>query len=245
MIKNLKKLTLLYLSLLLMYNTSWANDKIPITSDSVIAPKLTEFPSKLKPSSTIHALFLTFSWPPLEWTDVPTQMPVIQYKLKIGMPYSLIFQSIASSEIVSNQIRSGIQWNKCYGKLGFNIGLDAAFTYWEMSISGSHNHAIAKSGYTYFSIGYEFHNLYFTLNAELYFVSDIKIETSDVFVEKNKNFVGARTISIFIGQPVWNKHNLVLGLSNNFARISYSGWPVLSISRTAQFFPQFHIGFIF
>lgn len=230
-----------FLSLLWISNPTFAHINFPqegVKSNSIILPR------KYKILDTKTSISISYVRLPEDWVETSIDAPIFQINNKIGLPAGFTLESCFQSIYVANQFRLGSHWNIEFGKFSFGAGIDAGVLFGRMNIAGFNNKANGWMLYPNASIGFSSGDLAFTLTAERSTIQSLKMSSGSAEISDFKNLKSGQTIALYMEQPLWNKHVMILGFINNFQKFYFPAWPAFSAFNKRYYIPQMYIGLV-
>jgi hypothetical protein len=201
-------------------------------------------PGSLRALETKTSFSILFTQLPFDWVETAIEVPLFQLNNKLGLPASFTFETSLQSIFVSNQLRAGPHWNYETGKFSFGAGIDAAFLFGKMNVAGFNNKTWGWCTYPVLSAGYKANKVSFTAKAEYSYINSLKITSGTSEILHSRNNESGPTISLFVEQPLWKDHIMILGIINNFQKFYFPAWPAFSSFNRRYYIPQFYVGFI-
>jgi hypothetical protein len=171
-------------------------------------------------------------------------VPLLQFNNKLGLPAGFTLESSFQSIVVSNQLRTGPRWNFELGMFSFAPGIEGALLFGKMEVAGFNNTAWGWCSYPNISIGFHAKDIAFTLSAEYTLLHLLKITSGDVEISRSRNVKSGQSIALYMEQPLWKNHVMILGFINNFQKFYYPAWPAFSTFNRRYYIPQFYIGLV-
>ena len=234
------------LILLVSYNSLLSNS-ISISSPSLpqdTIRRYTSIPAHLKPKESQTSVAVLFTQIPYDWIENAVEVPLFKVNNKLGLPYGLSLESSFQTIVVSNQIRSGPHWNYQSGKLSFGAGLEGEFMFGKMKVAGFNNKTWGWSVYPCIQAGYTIRDIAISLNGELEFIKSLKETSGNEEIVNSRNMFSGISLSLFIEQPLWKNHLVILGFVNNFQKVFFPAWPSFSTFDRRYYIPQFYFGLV-
>ncbi|MGE5500075.1 MAG: hypothetical protein ACM3Q2_18535 [Syntrophothermus sp.] len=175
--------------------------------------------------------------------DVFDQVPMIELKASLGLPYSISAGAELNTNIFTNQLSLSPAYSAAYKNFSFKAGSDILFWYGFYKDDGF-NVSVLGWGYSPFvSAGYDFND--FLLSVRL--SADIKAQSTYMRKISYKNYspeFKGLTMSFAVEQPLWNDHWFALGFRANYTTFFYKSWISFSTFEQYTFYPEFFAGFI-
>jgi hypothetical protein len=201
-------------------------------------------PGHLRTLDTRTSFSLLFTQLPFDWVETSVEVPLFQLNNKLGLPEGFTLESSFQSVVVSNQLRSGLHWNFAMKRFSFSAGIDAAFLFGKMKIAGFNNRTTGWCTYPVLSAGYKAEKVTFTVLAEYSYINSLKITSGTSEILDSRNHESGPTVSLFVEQPLWKNHIMILGVINNFQKFYFPAWPAFSSFDKRFYIPQFYVGLI-
>jgi hypothetical protein len=235
------KFLLFFLPFFEITTLATADDNFPfegVKSNSIILPH------RYKTLETKTSISISYVRLPEDWLEATIDAPIFQINNKIGLPFGFTLESCFQSIYISNQFRLGPHWNVEVGKFSFAAGIDAGILFGKMDLAGFNNKAKGWMLYPNASIGFSSKELAFTITAEHSTIQSLTLSSGNAETSDFKNLKSGQTIAIYIEQPLWNKHVMILGLINNFQKFYFPAWPAFSAFNKRYYIPQMFIGLV-
>jgi hypothetical protein len=221
-----------------------ASGQSDISHKGTGAIKTIILPQVYKPLNTRTSVSVLFTQLPFDWIETSVEVPLFQVNNKLGLPAGFSLESNFQTILISNQIRSGLHWNYQSGKTSISAGIDEAFLFGKMKIAGFNNKSWGWCSSPVIATGYRTDRACFTAIAEYTFISSIKITSGSAETLDEKNLLSGYTLSLYVEQPLWKNHVIILGLINNIQKVYYPAWPTFTSFNRRYYIPQFHAGLI-
>lgn len=196
------------------------------------------------PFETKNSFSVLFTHLPIDWVETSIDVPLFQFNNKLGLPAGFTLESSIQSIIVSNQLRAGPHWNIETGKFSFATGIDWALLHGKMEIAGFNNKTWGWCTYPNISAGFQTRDIAFTFSVEYSIINSLKITSGNAEILHSRNFRSGPTFSLFVEQPLWKNHLMVLGFINNFQKFYFPAWPAFSTSNSRYYIPQFYVSLV-
>lgn len=201
-------------------------------------------PEPYKPWFSSTSVAVLFTQLPFDWVETSIEVPLFEISNKLGLPSGFTLESKLQTIFISNQLRSGLHWNFKSGKMSFSAGIDEAFLFGKMEIAGFNNKSWGWCTYPVIAAGYRTNRASYTFTAEYSFLNSIKITSGSAETFDERNLMSGLTLSVYMEQPLWKDHIIVLGIVNNFQKVFYPAWPTFTSFNRRYYIPQFHAGLI-
>jgi hypothetical protein len=181
---------------------------------------------------------------PKDWVETAIKAPLFTFNFKYGLPRNFSLSAAFEFLLVANQIRLGPQWGMEFDNFSFNVGFDLGYVFGALNQFGFKNKFKAFYNYPNISLGYRLNELFFTLQAELMFISGRQLTTDGIETGSSVNKLPGGTISIYLEQPLWKDRIFIIGLKNNITKFYYMAWPAFTTFNKLYWIPQLHLGLV-
>jgi len=202
------------------------------------------FPSYYKKWSNNYYLGLSLSQLPTKIVeDVFDQLPIVDFKYRLGLPQNLGISLDINSNVFTNLVKLGGIYSFSYKKFSASSGFSIQSWY---GFYDSEGFDVSVFGWGYspsVTLGYDFSDFYLSFKAEA------NIKTQNVYVKRIKTnsdkpkFVGF-SLSLSVEQPLWKDNYFVIGFNGNITKFFYKSWISFSTFDEYIFIPEFFVGFI-
>ncbi len=172
------------------------------------------------------------------------QVPVLDYQLRLGLPYNFSINTRVSAVYIANQASIGLQWSYSYDDFSFSIGDNTAYWYGFADIDGFDIVATGWMNYPFISIGADLEEVYLTIKAEMLIITNQNTSVGETSLYNQRNKMAGYAVSFAIEQPFWKDNDFLLAVRLNYATFMYQSWLAVSTSDNKRMFPEFIIGFI-
>lgn len=199
------------------------------------------FPHTIKNGMTLHNVSLITAKLPedvIESDDL-FRAPIAVYRIRMGYLNNFTVNASAVTNIVSNEISAGTQFNYEFKKLGISAGADAAFWFGYLNQAGFKTKTDGWSFYPSLSIGYTFPNFSVTLKSELLYILNQSTRHGEIKLENSYKTFSGYSFAFYLEQPLWDAHFVVLGIKGNFVKFYFPLWAALSKFDRFFYIPEF------
>lgn len=173
------------------------------------------------------------------------QIPLLDFRARLGFPYNFSLNARVSSVYLSNQCALGFEYSYTLGKISVSIGDDIAFWYGAADIDGFDVDAYGWMNYPHVSAGYDFNDFYLSLKAEALLITEQSTSVGGTELNSRKNSFAGSAFSLAIEQPFWNDNDFLIGIKLNYTKKLYQSWLAFPTFDDRLLYPEFLIGFIF
>ncbi|MEN8193748.1 MAG: hypothetical protein ABFS12_13075 [Bacteroidota bacterium] len=180
----------------------------------------------------------------IESTSAWIYAPLFTYSAKYGLPYAFNLKGGFSSNIITYQLRTGLQWGYNFNRITFSINSDAAYWFGRLNRFGFNSEVSAWSGYSNLSLGIEFDKFTLTIQTESEYIISIKQKADDVVTNNKNSYLAGSSFAIFIEQPAWGDNYMTLGIRFNYTNLYWPAWAVFPSWDRYMYIPEVIIGFV-
>lgn len=174
--------------------------------------------------------------------DAVSQLPMVYYKIRYGLPYNLSLTVKISTIYYTNQASIGIMWsyqiNDFYLSLGYELGQWYGFMTNEALLIKSRG----SLNYPSISIGHQIDKARVTLKGEL-LIQTQKTAVDGEAIGKTFDGITGYSAAFIVEQPLWN-NNIVLGeFKLSLTKFHYQTWLSYSTFDKYIIYPEIIFGF--
>jgi hypothetical protein len=177
-------------------------------------------------------------------TDDVFRAPLFSYRMKYGLPENFVAEGGVETNIVTFQFSLGTKWNYELDRMGFSVGADIAFWLGQLEQFGFDTRYKGWLLYPNLSVGYRFNKFAITIKSELVLNLYEKSTNGDIEVSNNTDFFNGYTIGLYLEQPLWGDHFVVLGIRSTFLKFYYPMWAAFSTFDRTYYIPEGTFTFI-
>jgi hypothetical protein len=204
------------------------------------------FPHSFQSGQIISSLGLSTAKLPEDVveTDDIIRAPLFSYKLKYGLPENFLAEGGVETNIVTWQISLGPKWNYELSRMGFSIGTDIAYWYGQLKQFGFDTKFYGWTLYPNVSAGYQFDKFTISLKSEIVLNLAEKSTQGELEISNDLDFFNGWTIGVYLEQPLWKDHFVVIGIRSTFLKFYYPVWAAFSTFDRTYFIPEATFTFI-
>lgn len=176
--------------------------------------------------------------------DVFDQVPMIELKMRYGLPINFSVSCDMNTNIFTNLLKAGTVYSVSIDKLSLSAGADCLFWYGFLKTDGFD---VSVMGWGYspnLSVGYDFDDFVLSLKSEVNIKAQNTYMKSFDYTKNSPKFVGL-AFSCMVEQPLWKEHLFALGFRLNYTKFFYKSWISFSAFDEYLFYPEFTAGFVF
>jgi hypothetical protein len=201
------------------------------------------FPKELPTWKFVKTLGFTLAYiPKIISEEEINQSPLIDFNMRLGLPYNFSANARISTIGVTNNFLIGGQWNHSFNNFSFAIGFD--FAYWLGFFHRSDFDVVANGtmNYPFISFGFDFDDFYVSLRTEAQIVTFSETFIGDASVGGIQRDLAGFIITYALEQPFWKNTHVVQGVRLSYTKFFYQSWISFSTIDRYIFFPEFIIG---
>ncbi len=173
------------------------------------------------------------------------QSPMIDARLLLGLPWNFAAAAHLSSNIyVANHISAGLRLGQNIGPIAVGAGLDAAVWFGAFHLSGFDNSVGGSMAYPSLSLGWHTGEVLITVQAELQYVFTFRQLAGETEVSYNHDRITGTALAVYMEQPLWKNHHVLLGAKISNADFFYQGWMAFSTFKRRQLYPELFFNFL-
>jgi hypothetical protein len=177
-------------------------------------------------------------------TDDIIRAPLFSYRMKYGLPENFVAEGGVETNIVTWQFSAGPKWNYQIDRMGFSVGADIAYWYGQLKQFGFDTKYYGWTLYPNLSAGYQFDKFTISLKSEAVLNLAEKSTQGGLEISDNLDFYNGWTIGVYLEQPLWKDHFVVLGIRSTFLKFYYPLWAAFSTFDRTYYIPEATITFI-
>jgi hypothetical protein len=177
-------------------------------------------------------------------TDDIIRAPLFSYSLKYGLPENFLAEGGVETNIVTWQFSLGSKWNYELDRMGFSVGTDIAFWYGQLKQFGFDTKYHGWILYPNISAGYQFDKFTISLKSEIVLNLAEKSTQGDLEISNDLDFFNGWTIGVYLEQPLWKEHFVVIGVRSTFLKFYYPVWAAFSTFDRTYYIPEATFKFI-
>ncbi len=177
-------------------------------------------------------------------TDDIIRAPLFSYEIKYGLPENFIAYGGLHTNIVSNHFALGTEWNFNYSRLGVAAGTNLAFWFGQLKQFGFNTNYKGWVLYPYLNVGYRFNKFTVSLMSEVVLNLSETSKNGNIVVSNNSEFFNGFTMGVYLEQPLWKDHFVVVGVRSTFLKFYYPVWAAFSTFDRTFYIPEFIFKFI-
>jgi hypothetical protein len=162
--------------------------------------------------------------------------PLLFYKLKLGLPYNFKFLASVESNIITFHFEGGLGWHFLLDKFSFAPEIRSSYWTGRLKLHGFDSRMTGVDVTPGFSAGYTFRKFSITLKAELLYQISNTIRAGEITVSRDPQKFNGYSAGIFVEQPLWGNHVLVIGFRSIHVQLYYPIWVAFS-----TFERKFHV----
>jgi hypothetical protein len=177
-------------------------------------------------------------------TDDIFRAPLFSYRMKYGLPENFVAEGGVETNIVTWHISVGPKWNYEFQRMGFSVGTDIAYYYGQLKQFGFDTKLHGWILYPNVSAGYRFEKFTISLKSELVFNLAEKSTNGTSDIANDLDFFNGFTVGVYLEQPLWKDHFVVLGIRSTFLKFYYPMWAAFSTFDRTYYIPEATFTFI-
>ena len=177
-------------------------------------------------------------------TDDVFRAPLFSYRMKYGLPENFLVEGGVETNIVTFHFSLGPKWNYELGRMGFSVGTDIAYWFGKLQHFGFDTSYKGWILYPNVSAGYRFNKFTISVKSELVFNLAETSKNGDLKVSTNNDFFNGYTVGVYLEQPLWKDHFVVIGIRSTFLKFYYPMWAAFSTFDRIFFIPEGTFSFI-
>jgi hypothetical protein len=204
------------------------------------------FPHAEGPGAMMHMVGLSTAKLPEDVveTDDVIRAPLFMYNLKYGLPEHFNIEGSATTNIVTYHISVGPTWSYNTGRWGLSVGTDLAYWFGQLKQFGFNTSYTGWIVYPNLSAGYAFDNFSLTAKAEVVLNLAETSKNGENEVSNNADTYNGYTVGLYLEQPLWKDHFVVIGVRATYLKFYYPMWAAFSTFDRAYYIPEFTFKFI-
>lgn len=205
-------------------------------------------PQSLKSKEYRHTVALATARLPEDMVEEATTLiraPLFAYYGTYGLPENFVLTGGLNSNIITYHISLGAKWIHQWKSFSLSLGYDAAYYFGFLHNFGYDTNVNGWLHYPNFTIGYDFNKFAVSLKTEAIFVGSTTQKQDDIEISSSKNYYNGMSVSIYVEQPLWKDHLLIIGMKNNYVKYYYPVWAAIPTFDRYFWIPEFYVGYIF
>lgn len=169
--------------------------------------------------------------------------PIFNYQLRYGLPKNFNLYASVNSNLVTFHFSTGPRWHYRMNEWSIGLGYDLAYWFGVLNQFGYKSKVHGWFNYPNITIGYAFNKFAVSLKGELIYQTSLTTKSDDVEVSNSYTTFNGTTVGIYIEQPLWKDHVVIIGLKMYYTRFYYPVWAALPTFDRYFYIPEITIGF--
>ena len=153
--------------------------------------------------------------------DQVRQTPMLQGRLRYGLPLNISLVGSISTNIITNLIELEGNWSLELDRFAFAASYRLGWWYGFAPIEGFDVDAQSWINFPGVSAGVRIRDFYISARAEAQILSSLEVRTDGIETNSNTNSVAGYSFAMFLEQPFWGETDVALGLRINYSRLLY------------------------
>lgn len=173
------------------------------------------------------------------------QSPMIEGRMIVGLPANLTASAHLSTNFyVASHLSAGLRWGFELGPVAAGIGLEGAAWFGLFDLSGFDNTVYGFMAYPNLSLGLQAGEVLITARAELQYLTSFFQYAGDIEVIYSRDRITGTAFGVYLEQPLWKNHHVMLGAKVTNADFFYQGWMAFNTFRRRQLYPELFFAFL-
>jgi len=205
-------------------------------------------PQSLKSKEYRHTVALSTARLPEDMVEEATTLiraPLFAYYGMYGLPNNFVLNSVINSNIITYHISLGAKWIYQWKSFSLSLGYDAAYFFGFLHKFGFDSKINGWLHYPNITVGYDFNKFALSLKTEAIFIGSMTQIQDDIEISSSKNYFDGISVGLYIEQPLWKDHILIVGLKNYYLKFYYPVWAAFPTFDRYFWIPEFYVGYIF
>jgi hypothetical protein len=202
-------------------------------------------PWPLTPGSSVFTLGLSLTMLPEPVIETEVPAPAVEVQFKLGLTRNSTLVTTISTNIFSNILQAGIQWNDTSNRFSYAIGNNlVGFFGWFTAEGQFHENwawALGTIPLTRFGFRFEGFSLSATLAASLLF--DARSHVGTIKAAGASSPLNDIYLTLAIEQPFLRNGAVSVGFSITYSRSPYQSWILFNTIDQFLLLPEFFVGF--
>jgi hypothetical protein len=177
-------------------------------------------------------------------TDDIFRGPLFSYRMKYGLPENFLAEGGVETNIVTYHFSLGPKWNYEFGRMGLSLGTDIAYYIGQLKHFGFDTNFNGWALYPNLSAGYRFDKFAISLKSEIVLNLAQKSTQGDLEVTHDVETFNGFTVGLYLEQPLWKDHFVVIGIKSNFVKFYYPMWAAFTTFDRTFYIPEATFTFI-
>lgn len=170
--------------------------------------------------------------------------PLLNYQAQFYLPDNFAVYGAFYTNFITYHFSLGPRWHYHIDRLALAPGYDIAYWFGALNQFGYDSKLRGWIHYPNLTIGYDFDIFMLSVKGEVIYITSLTELADDVEVtRKFKNYAGI-SIAVYLEQPLWKDHYLILGIKSNYTKFYYPVWAAFSTFNRFFWIPEFTVGFI-
>ncbi|MCX6155290.1 MAG: hypothetical protein NT007_14135 [Candidatus Kapabacteria bacterium] len=174
--------------------------------------------------------------------DAYSQLPMIYYKARYGLPYNFSANGRFNTVIFTNQASIGLMWSYNFNDYYIAAAYEWGQWFGFMESEGLSIKSRGSLNYPSISLGHQFDKVRLTLKGEL-MIQTQKTAVDGLAIGQSFNGISGYAISAIIEQPLWKNHTVLGEIKLNFNKFHYQTWLSYSTFNSFILYPEIIFGF--
>jgi hypothetical protein len=176
--------------------------------------------------------------------DQVRQLPMVDVRMRLGLPYQFALNARANLIYVTNQFTLGLSWTQSFDHFSFGLHNDASLWLGAMDFSGYDTYGLGIINSPGISIGTNIDDMYFTLRTDLLMQFYQKTIFGNDAVSRYKPEIAGVAFTFSVEQNLFFDHRILWGMRLQYARPQYEIWLAFYDVNIRLLTPQFFIAHI-
>jgi hypothetical protein len=209
-------------------------------------PNYFQYPVRLMENRYIHSAGLSVADLPEEQVEEASSVvraPLFNYQGRYGLPNNFSLFGAFYTNIATYQVSIGPRWNYSINRFALSVGDDIAYWFGALNQFGYDSKVNGWFNYPNISIGYKFDDLAVTLKAELILQTSVTNKQEDVEISSDYNTFNGTAVSVYLEQPLWKEHIVIIGMKMNYTKFYYPIWVTFPTFDRYFYIPEITLGY--
>jgi hypothetical protein len=177
-------------------------------------------------------------------TDDVFRAPLFGYHIRYGLPKNFLLDGSVNTNFITFHFALGAKWGYGFDRLRFALGYDVAYWFGRLEQFGFDTKIRGWINYPNVLLGYDFGAFSITLTGELILVMSQTEENGEIETSSDYNHFAGGAVGLFVEQPLWRDHILLIGAKANFTDFYYPQWAAFSTFERKFFIPEVFVGLV-
>lgn len=210
------------------------------------SPNYFHYPAQLAQGTLKHSVGLGLADLPEDQVEESSDYirgPLFNYQLRYGLPRNFTLYGAAYTNIVTFHFSLGPKWHYRFDRFALAVGYDIAYWFGALNHFGYKSKINGWFNYPNLTIGYSFNEFAVSIKSELIIQTSLTNKAEDIEVSSTYNTFSGTTVGVYLEQPLWKEHIVIIGLKMYYTKYYYPLWAAFPTFNRYFYIPEITMGF--